>query len=74
MHKPKGPTITYMPESSIGGWAKSIRLALDLTRPQLAAMTGVDPHDIELFENNLPVSVEVRRRLVKELSATRDNH
>lgn len=74
MHRLRGPTITYLRETSVGDWARSTRLALHLTQQELAAMTGVPPRDIESFENNIPVSVESRRRLVKELCAAGNNH
>lgn len=64
-------TITYMSGSSVGPWAKSVRMALKLTQRELANMVGVTLEEIDLFEHNLPVRLDVRRKLLKELWAAR---
>lgn len=56
-----------MPESSVGAWARSVRTALNLTQQELADITGVPKEDVDSFENNLPITLDSRRKLVKEL-------
>jgi transcriptional regulator with XRE-family HTH domain len=67
MVKPRKTTITFMPESSIGAWARSVRKALNLTQQEQADITGVSKEDVDSFENNLPIKLDSRRKLVKEL-------
>jgi len=68
----KGLTITYMPEVSVGSWAKSIRTALKLSQDELAVMTGVPVMDIDAFENSIPVSPDSWRRIIKLLYEDRN--
>lgn len=56
-----------MPESSVGAWARSVREALKLTQQELADITGVSKEDVDSFEHNLPIKLDSRRKLVKEL-------
>ena len=63
--------ITFARESSIGPWAGSVRVALQLTQKELADIAGVSQEDVDLFEHNLPVGLDVKRKLIKELWAAR---
>jgi len=40
-----------------------------LTQPELADMVGVSVEEVDLFERNLPVALDARRRILKELWA-----
>jgi transcriptional regulator with XRE-family HTH domain len=71
MVKLRQTTITFMPESLVGDWARSVRKALKLTQQELADITGVSKEDVDSFENNLPIKVDSRRKLVKELWVVR---
>ena len=57
----KGPSLGFM--------ARRVRTAQRLTQKQLAEMAGVSRQEVHLFEGNLPVALDVRRRLLKELWA-----
>lgn len=71
MEKSREATTTCMPESSVGDWARSVRMALELTQLELANTCGVSLEDVYLFEHDLPVRLDARRRLRKQLWATR---
>ncbi len=59
--------ITIARESSIGFKAWKLRRARLITQQELADMVGVSSEEVNLFENNLPVPLDTRRRLLKEL-------
>ena len=54
---------------SIGSLAKRVRTSQHMTQQELADITGVSPEKVDLFERSLPVPLDVRRRLLKELWA-----
>jgi transcriptional regulator with XRE-family HTH domain len=60
-------TATVVHEEKLGTRAKKLRLALRLTQKDLSVNTGVSISAISLFENNLPVYLDARRRILKEL-------
>ena len=61
--------IAFTRESSIGPWARSVRMTLHLTQQELANVTGVSREEVGLFEENLPVRLDAKRKLLKELWA-----
>lgn len=63
--------INSIPKSSVGAWARSVRVALKLTQEELAAMVGVPKEDVDSFERNLPVKLDSRRKLAKALWSAR---
>ena len=63
--------VTYLPESSVGPWAKNLRRSLRLTQQELAEFPGVSRREVSYFEHNLPVQVRSRIKLVRELWAAR---
>jgi DNA-binding XRE family transcriptional regulator len=63
------PTLTITRESKPGYKAHKLRIALHLTKQQLAEMAGVSREAIELFEHGLPVPLDFRRRILRELWA-----
>ena len=71
MENSRETTITPIPKSSIGDWARSVRMALQLTQLELANMTGVSLQEVNLFEKNFPVILDTRRKLLKVLWAAR---
>jgi len=64
--------ITFARETSIGPRARNIRMALRLTQRELADIAGVSQEDVDLFERNMPVPLQAKRKLVKELWAARE--
>jgi transcriptional regulator with XRE-family HTH domain len=65
-------TETSVPGSSMGAWARSVRMALKLTQQELASMVGVSQEEVDLFEHNLPVSVKTELKIIRELWAARN--
>ncbi len=63
--------ITISKESSIGPLARSLRIALQLTQRELAEDVGVLKEDVDLLENNLPIPLDTKRRLLKKLYAVK---
>jgi len=51
--------------------ARSLRLSLQLTQHELAESAGISKEDVDLFENNLPIPLDIRNRLLKKLFAAK---
>ena len=60
-----------MPELKPGDWAKNVRESRKLTQSDLAQRCGVSLHEVNSFEKNHPVKLEVKLRLLHELWANR---
>ena len=58
---------TIAREPSIGFRAKKLRISQLLTQQELADMTGISRESVDLFEHNLPVPLDTKRKLFKEL-------
>ncbi|MFC2066556.1 hypothetical protein ACFLUO_05800 [Chloroflexota bacterium] len=58
-------------ELSLGFKVRKLRVSQMLTRQELANTAGVSPEEIILFEHNLPLRLDARRRILKELWARR---
>jgi transcriptional regulator with XRE-family HTH domain len=54
---------------SLGKSARKVRLALRLSQQDLAVLTGISRDSVFRFEHNLPVVLDARRRILKELWA-----
>jgi transcriptional regulator with XRE-family HTH domain len=54
---------------TLGESARKVRLALNLTQQELATLTGISRDSVYQFEHNLPVILDARRRILKELWA-----
>ena len=63
--------LTSVGESSIGTKARSLRISLQCTRQQLADSVGVSEYDVYLFEHDLPVPLDIKRRLLQKLDAAK---
>ena len=56
-------------ETKIGADARRLRLSLHLNRAEVAALAGVFEQTVNLFEHDLPVALDYRRRILKALWA-----
>ena len=65
------PKFAY--ESCCGVWGRKVRMSLNLTQKELAERAGVTLQDVELFENNAPVSDDTKHKLLEELWEARSN-
>lgn len=55
--------------SSVGVKVKRLRISFLLTRQELAELASVLDEHVELLERNLPVPLDSKRRILKELWA-----
>ncbi|HSW57072.1 MAG TPA: helix-turn-helix domain-containing protein [Dehalococcoidales bacterium] len=62
-------TIKRESQNTMGDSVHKVRLALGLSRQQLAVMAGVTIEAVYQYENSLPVSLNSRRKILKELWA-----
>ena len=53
--------------TSLGSKSRNLRISLLLTQQKLASIAGVSQKEVNLFEHNLPVCLDARRKLLKEL-------
>ena len=62
-------TLNRVETKTLGDSARKVRLALGLSQQQLADMTGISKESVYLFEHNLPVYLDARRKILRELWA-----
>ena len=61
------PVLSIDQKPSLGLQAKRLRLALLLTQHELATIAGVPLEEVDLLEHNLPVQVDVKLKILREL-------
>ena len=61
--------LTYSRESSIGFKVRRLRLSEYLTQQELANMAGVSLQEVALFERNMLIPLDSRRKILKALWA-----
>ncbi len=61
-----GAIISVKPESP-GVKAMRLRISQRLTRRELADMAGASTHDVNLLEHNLPLRLDTKLKLLREL-------
>jgi transcriptional regulator with XRE-family HTH domain len=54
-------------ETKLGTEARKMRLALHISQYELAEIARVSMQAVDLFENNLPLPLDYKRRILKEL-------
>ncbi len=59
-------------KDSTGDKARRLRIASLLTRQQLAELASIPVEHVYLFESDLPVPLDSRRRIMKELWARKN--
>jgi len=59
--------LSRIKDNKPGSEARRLRINLHLSRPELAVLAGVPVNNVNLYERNLPVPLDVRRRIHKEL-------
>ena len=55
----------------MGTLARSLRITLQLTQQELADSVGASKKDVDLFENNLPLPLDIKNKLLKKLYAAK---
>ena len=61
--------LTVEAEKPLGFKARKLRRSLSLTQQELANLAGVFTREVILFEHNMPVQLDVKRKLLRELWA-----
>ena len=59
--------LTFDEKTSLGSKSRNLRISLLLTQQELASIAGVSHKEVNLFEHNLPVCLDAKRKLLKEL-------
>jgi DNA-binding XRE family transcriptional regulator len=62
-------TASIVRGSLLGFEARKLRVSLRLTRRQLADLAGVSLEAVNTFEHNLPLLLDIKRRILRELWA-----
>jgi DNA-binding XRE family transcriptional regulator len=60
---------TLFRNASTGFKVKRLRIGSLLTQQELAEMAGVTREQVDLFERNLPLPLDCKRRILRELWA-----
>ncbi|MFC2002317.1 hypothetical protein ACFLUZ_07475 [Chloroflexota bacterium] len=63
--------VTFTQGPSIGFKATKVRLSLQLTQQELANIAGISKDDVDFFEHNLPIPLDIKRKLLSALWVTR---
>jgi transcriptional regulator with XRE-family HTH domain len=61
--------LTSTGKTQLGSEARKLRIAQHLTKRKLAEMAGVTREAVDLFEHNLPLPLDSKRRILRELWA-----
>jgi transcriptional regulator with XRE-family HTH domain len=59
--------LTFTRESKLGFKARRLRIAEHITQRELAEMAGVTVEAVDLFEHNLPLPLDFKRRILRVL-------
>jgi hypothetical protein len=59
--------LTQYQGSLLGFKARKLRISLRIDKQELSDATGVSLDSLDLFEHNLPVPLDEKRRILKEL-------
>lgn len=59
--------LTLDKKALLGSKSRSLRISLLLTQQELSSIAGVSQEEVDLFEHNLPVCLDAKRKLLKEL-------
>ena len=58
-------------KSTLGPWVRNLRIYLKLTQKEIARLAKVTPEEVNLLENNKPLSFDIKNRILKELNNIR---
>ena len=69
----KSENVTKSPSNyeptTIGYWARNLRLYLGLSQKEIAKRAKVPQKSVDLLEDNLPIQLDEKRRILRELYA-----
>jgi transcriptional regulator with XRE-family HTH domain len=58
---------------TLGYWARSLRTHLELSQKEIAKLAKVPLKSVDLLENNEPLPLEEKRKILKELYSIKIN-
>ena len=58
-------------KSALGPWVRNLRVYLKLTQKEIARLAKVTTEEVNLLENNKPISLNIKNRIIKELNNRR---
>jgi transcriptional regulator with XRE-family HTH domain len=58
---------------TLGYWARSLRTHLELSQKEIAKLARVPLKSVDLLENNEPLPLDEKRKILKELYAIKIN-
>ena len=61
--------LTFTRESLLGFKSRKLRISMHISQQELADMAGVSLEAVDLFEHNLPLALDYKRRILRELWA-----
>lgn len=61
--------LSFTRESKLGSKVRKLRIAKGFTQQEVADMAGVPVDSLDLFEHNLPMPLDYKRRILKVLWA-----
>ncbi len=61
--------LTFTRESLLGSQARKLRISLHISQQKLAEIAGVSREAVDLFEHNLPLPLDFKRRIIRQLWA-----
>ena len=61
--------LTFTRESLLGSKARKLRISQHISQQALADLAGVSREAVDLFEHNLPLPLDNKRRILRELWA-----
>jgi DNA-binding XRE family transcriptional regulator len=59
--------LTFTRESQLGFKARKLRIARRISQQELADKAGVSVESVDLFEHNLPLALDYKRRILRVL-------
>jgi len=59
--------LTFTRESLLGFKARRLRIAKDISQQEVADESGVPVESVDLFEHNLPLPLDYKRRILQAL-------
>ena len=62
-------TSALLPKTTLGTTVKRLRINSLLTQQEVADLAGVSREQVDLFERNLPLPLDCKRRVLRELWA-----
>jgi transcriptional regulator with XRE-family HTH domain len=60
-------SLLYGLPTTLGSWARNLRMDLELSRKEIAGLAKVSTKSVDLLENNEPLILDNKRRILAAL-------